>query len=96
MFTVLHFYIYLDLGTNEVTIAGKTSVIVLRKIPTVYTGTCYLIYFDSKGENGFPTFYIGVNSNIKKEDMPRQFIIYFTIKIVRSHQRECIFMITDS
>ena len=55
-------------------------MIVLRKIPTLFTGTCYLIYLDSKGENEFPAFFIGVNSDIKLEDMPRQFTIYFTTK----------------
>ena len=70
----------MDHGTNEVKQGGKTSVIVLRKIPTVFTGTCYLIYFDSKDENEFPFLYIGVNSNIELEDMPRQFTFYFTTK----------------
>ena len=67
----------MDIGTNKVKSAGKNSVITLKKIPTSFTGTCYLMQFDSKDIN---EFYIGVDSNLKLEDMPKQFIIYFTTK----------------
>ena len=56
--------------------------IVLKSVPTLYSGNCYLMEFNkySNWNDQVSDIYVGVHPNMAQQDIPNEFVVYFTQK----------------
>ena len=74
----------LRLGENNITVIGDFDRanlgVELQLVPTTQSGNCYLMEFNlySKWQYKGSAVYIGFNQNLDLQDIPKDFVVYFT------------------
>ena len=76
----------LRLGENNITVIGdfdKANLgVEIQLVPTTQSGNCYLMEFNlySKWQYKGSAVYIRFNQNLDLQDIPKDFVVYFTHK----------------